>query len=51
MRTLSQRTTNNTNITKKCEKSKYILDRNAKKYQKKCRVRQKKQPPNWAAAI
>ena len=26
--------TNNTNITKKCEKSKYILDRNAKNIKK-----------------
>jgi hypothetical protein len=50
MRTLSQRTTNNTNITKKCEKSKYILDRNAKKIKKNAGA-DKKQPPNWAAAI
>ena len=39
----------NTNITKRYEKSKYILDRNAKKYQKNAGL-DKKQPPNWAAA-
>lgn len=35
-----------TNITKRYEKSKYILDRNAKKYQKNAGL-DKKQPPKW----